>query len=97
MPSGRQSAVGRHIGGIKMRIRVKYFASIREWTGLKEEEIEVPEKCTADDLRKKVLSLHNKLELEGNILVAVNGSFVDLNKVLNPQDEVALFPPVSGG
>jgi molybdopterin converting factor subunit 1 len=80
-----------------LKIKVKYFASIKEWTGLKEETLEVPDGSTANDLRKIVLRFHDKLEMEGNILIAVNGSFVDLDRILNPNDEVALFPPVSGG
>jgi molybdopterin synthase catalytic subunit/molybdopterin synthase sulfur carrier subunit len=80
-----------------VRIKVRYFASIRDWTGLKEETLEVPEGCTADQLRRIVVSKHNKLEIEDTLLVAVEGAFVDRNRVLNPLEEVALFPPVSGG
>jgi molybdopterin synthase sulfur carrier subunit len=80
-----------------VRIKVRYFASIRDWTGLKEETLEVPEGCTADQLRRIVVSKHKKLEIEDTLLVAVEGAFVDRNRVLNPLEEVALFPPVSGG
>lgn len=81
-----------------MKIRVRYFASIREWTGLREEEFDLTEGLTANDLRLEVQKRHGRLEMqEGSILVAVNGSFVESSRVLKQGDEVALFPPVSGG
>jgi len=81
-----------------VRLRVRYFASIREFTGLKEEQLEVPEGSTAEAVKREVQEIHTSLEgQEGNILVAVNGSFVEPKRVLKVGDEVALFPPVSGG
>ena len=80
-----------------MRIKVRYFASIREWTKLKDEVLDVPDFCTAEQLRNFVVNKYEKLELKDNLIVAVDGAFVDNNHVLNPQEEVALFPPVSGG
>ncbi len=81
-----------------MRLRVRYFASIREWTHLREEEVDLPEGSTAEALKREVERLHDKLDNpEGTILVAVNGGFVEPTRVLRQGDEVALFPPVSGG
>jgi molybdopterin synthase sulfur carrier subunit len=81
-----------------MKLRVRYFASIREFTGIREEQLEVPEGYTAKALRQRVQELHTTLKgQEENILVAVNGSFVEPKRVLKQGDEVAFFPPVSGG
>ena len=81
-----------------MRLRVLYFASIREFTKLREEEVEVTEGATAENLKRKVQEMHASLEgQESNLLVAVNGSFVEPKRILKPGDEIALFPPVSGG
>ena len=81
-----------------MRLRVRYFASIREFTGVKEEQLEVPEGSTAESLKKRVQGLHTTLkDQDYNILIAVNGSFIEPTRVLRQGDEVALFPPVSGG
>jgi len=81
-----------------VRLRVRYFASIREFTGIKEEQLEVPKGSTAEALKRKVQGLHATLKgQEGNILVAVNGSFVEPTRILKQGDEIALFPPVSGG
>ncbi|MCX6647964.1 MAG: MoaD/ThiS family protein, partial [Candidatus Bathyarchaeota archaeon] len=63
-----------------------------------EEQLDVPKGSTAEALKRRVQGLHDSLKAqEGNILVAVNGSFVEPKRVLKPGDEVALFPPVSGG
>jgi molybdopterin converting factor subunit 1 len=81
-----------------VRLRVRYFASIREFTGIKEEQLEVPEGFTAEALKWRIQGLHAALKAqEDNILIAVNGSFVEPTRVLIQGDEVALFPPVSGG
>ncbi len=81
-----------------MRLRVRYFASIREWTRLREEEMELPDGSTAEQLKWEVERRHDKRDSpEGAILVAVNGGFVEPTRVLSEGDEVALFPPVSGG
>jgi molybdopterin synthase sulfur carrier subunit len=84
--------------GRELRIRVRYFASIREWTGLKEEELDLPDGVTAETLKDTVQAHHKKLDLqEGGILIAINGGFVEPTRVIKNGDEVALFPPVSGG
>jgi len=80
-----------------MRIRVRYFASVKEWIGAKEETLELPEGTTVEGLRRRVLAAHRRLENLDQVLVAVNGSFADLSRVVVEGDEVALFPPVSGG
>ncbi len=81
-----------------MRLKVRYFASVREFTGLPEEEVDMPDGSTAEMLKSSVVLKHSSLRgQESNILVAVNGSFVEPKKKLKSGDEVALFPPVSGG
>ena len=81
-----------------MKLRVRYFASIREFTGLREEDVDVPNETTAEELKWRVIGMHSSLKgQEGNVLVAINGSFVEPKRILTPGDEVALFPPVSGG
>ena len=80
-----------------MRLRVRYFASIREWTRLREEELDLPDGSTAEALKREVERRHKLENPEGTILVAVNGGFVEPTRVLKQGDEVALFPPVSGG
>ena len=79
------------------RLKVRYFASVRDWTGVREEVLNAPDGLTAGGLRRLVAGSHGKPELEPTLLVAVNGSFVEPGRVLSEPDDVAVFPPVSGG
>jgi len=76
---------------------VKYFASFRDMTGRREETIEVPEGMTVEGLREHVKGLYVKMAGRDQVLVAVNGVFAPLETVVVEGDEVAFFPPVSGG
>ena len=70
---------------------------MKEWVGQREETLELPEGTTVEELRRRVLAAQRRLENLDQVLVAVNGSFADLRMVIVEGDEVALFPPVSGG
>ena len=80
-----------------MKVRVKYFASFRDLTGKKEESLEVPEGVTVEGLREHVKGLYSKMAGEEQVLVAVNGVFMPLETMVREGDDVAFFPPVSGG
>lgn len=76
---------------------MRYFASFRDMTGKTEESLEVPDGVTVERLREHIKGLYEKIARRGQVLVAVNGVFVPLETVVREGDEVALFPPVSGG
>jgi len=80
-----------------MRISVRFFASVRQITGVDSEELEVVEGLTVgtfiEDMKRRYQALDDKMKL----LVAINGEYADPDTVLSESDEVALFPPVSGG
>ena len=80
-----------------MRIKVRYFGQFRDFTGKREEEIEVNEGITVMEIREHVRGLYTKIAAKNEVLVAVNGNFGALDDVINETDEVAFFPPVSGG
>jgi molybdopterin synthase sulfur carrier subunit len=80
-----------------MKITLKYFASIRDLVGAGGEEITIPPDSTVEGLLKTLKGLHDPLMDAEQILVAVNGAYVDPGTVLEEGDKVALFPPVSGG
>jgi molybdopterin converting factor subunit 1 len=84
--------------GSKLRIKVRYFASIRERAGVGAEELELREGATVENVIMEAKRLHSKLDAQdGAIFVSVNGDFADLTRRLESSDDVALFPPVSGG
>lgn len=81
-----------------MEVTVLYFATLRDHTGLREERIRLQEGSTTADLKSLLRTRHDNLEqaLESAI-VAVNREFAFPEDELHDGDEVALFPPVSGG
>jgi len=80
-----------------LRVRVRYYASFRDVTGKTEETLEVAEGVTVEGLREHVKGLYEKIARREQVLVAVNGVFTPLETVVREGDDVAFFPPVSGG
>lgn len=75
-------------------IYLRYFASLRETLGRSTDEIEIFEPQTA----LSVWHIANpNVPLPENTLVAVNMEYVELNHPVQNCDEIAFFPPVTGG
>ena len=76
-----------------MSITVKFFASIRERLGKSQEVIDYKDiSCVAD-----VWTKSTQIPLPAHILAAVNQEYANLNQGVQDGDEVAFFPPVTGG
>jgi len=81
-----------------VKIHLKLFAGVREIAGRDDVELEVDEGTTAGGLWERLLTDHPKLTAYTEIIqVAVNQDLVDRGAKLEPDDEVAFLPPVSGG
>ena len=81
-------------------MKIKYFAWIKEITNKEVEEIDSFEINNLDKLKKFVVSKYPDLKkhLDQEILrFAVNQEYVLDNIDLKKEDEIAVFPPVSGG
>ncbi|HBO21745.1 MULTISPECIES: molybdopterin synthase sulfur carrier subunit [unclassified Providencia] len=80
-------------------ITVLFFAQVRELVGT--DRLELTENYQTVEELRQALSLKGDrwaLALEdGKLLAAVNQSFVSLEHSLVSGDEVAFFPPVTGG
>ncbi|MDH4134662.1 MAG: molybdopterin converting factor subunit 1 [Gammaproteobacteria bacterium] len=74
-------------------ITVRYFASTREKMGRGEERLEIQALKTAGDVWLRVAGEPPP----ANLLVAVNQEYVSLDAPVKDGDEVAFFPPVTGG
>lgn len=82
-------------------VRVKFFASIREFTGVAEDLIAIPEPCTVADVRA-VLAARGEiwdrcLGPTAVVRAAVNQEIVPDDHAVSVGDEIAFFPPVTGG
>ena len=81
-----------------MKVRTRFFASARDAVGRRELELEVPEGLTAGDLLQRLISDYPRLAGHAQtMMLAVNESYVEAGQALQPGDEVAFIPPVSGG
>ena len=81
-----------------MKVRVKFFAILREKVGAAEITREISEGSTVADLWQALQKDYPKLDVPGiRLLYAVNQNYVKPDHVLKDQDEVVFVPPVSGG
>lgn len=83
-----------------MKINVLYFARLRETFGTGAEEIELPSGTVADllaSLRGRGKPWSDELSGERAFRIAVNQDIAGPETALNDRDEVAVFPPVTGG
>ncbi len=78
-----------------MNITVKYFASLRELLGRSEEAVEIFDGATVSDIWQQI-SMGIE-ETPANLLTAVNMAYVKADAKVSEGDEVAFFPPVTGG
>ena len=77
-----------------MVIVVKYFASISDAVGKTSEKIVLQHEMTVGEVWTDV---SKNIKYVGKVMTAVNHEYVDENYLLTDEDEVAFFPPVTGG
>jgi molybdopterin converting factor subunit 1 len=78
------------------RIRINYFASLREERGVAQEEV-TTSAATAAELYEELSRAH-RFSLPGSRLrVAINESFVPWSTTLQDGDGLVFIPPVAGG
>lgn len=81
-----------------MRVRLLFFASLRERLRMSEVEHDLEDGSTIAHLWSDLCRRNRGLEeMTASISFAVNQEYVDRATVLHDGDEVALIPPVSGG
>ena len=81
-----------------MSIKVLYFASLREEIGRGGDVIDFPsEASTTFNVEQLWVSSTGQQVFPENLLVAVNQEYTNPQALLDDGDEVAFFPPVTGG
>lgn len=82
-----------------MHITLKTFAQTREITGEDNITLNLSDNSTIETVLSQLKARSDKwaLALEGSVLTARNQELCDTKTVLSDGDELALFPPVTGG
>jgi molybdopterin synthase sulfur carrier subunit len=82
-----------------MSVKILYFASLREALGLAGESVELPAGInTLAALRDWLVAQgREKLATAKNLRCALNQEVAGLDAAVQDGDEVAFFPPVTGG
>lgn len=84
-----------------MKINLRFFASVRELVGTGQEVLEVAGPLTVGEVRTLLIARGGNWEYalaQGRALrMAHNQVMCDADTVTGEGDEVAFFPPVTGG
>ena len=81
-------------------MKIKYFAWIKDITKLEEEVINLNQAKNLDELKTYIIEKYPDLKkhmIKEILRFAINQEYAVKNTNLNEEDEIAIFPPVSGG
>ena len=85
-----------------MKIKLFYFAKVREVLGIDREEIDIETdiKTLAElivFLKLRGSQWQSIFDMSSSYRMAVNQELVEANHTINANDEIAFFPPITGG
>lgn len=81
-------------------VLIRFFAGYREKTGSSEFEFPLEKEITIAELLEKIAKRYPEISNilgEGRATVALNHEVASRDVMVGQDDEIALFPPVSGG
>ena len=81
-------------------IKIKYFPWIKDITKSEHENLNYSNLKDINELKKILVKKYPKLKKfidEDIIRFSINQEYITENKKINLNDEIAIFPPVSGG
>ncbi len=80
------------------RIKLLFFATIRDRAGTKSLEMDIPADMTIQGLKDKLSTDYPNLkDSMKSVLITINREYAFDEAVVPSNAEIALFPPVSGG
>ncbi|GAB4525536.1 MAG: MoaD/ThiS family protein [Anaerolineales bacterium] len=81
-----------------MQLTIRLFATLKDRVGAPQVTLHLPAGATVADTLSALTAAYPAVEASlPSLLVSVNQEYADREQVLQPDDEIALFPPVSGG
>ncbi len=80
------------------RIKLLFFATIRDRAGVKTLDLDIPMDLTIQGLKDKLaLDYPNLKESMKSVLITINREYAFDEAVVPQNAEIGMFPPVSGG
>jgi molybdopterin converting factor subunit 1 len=80
------------------KVKVLFFATLRDYVGAKSVEIEIPFGITIEGLIDLLVDAYPPLEkVKDSMMAAINREYAADEQVIPQGAEIAFFPPVSGG
>ena len=84
--------------GLMNRIKLLFFATIRDRAGTKSMELDIPDDLTVQGLKDKIATdFPNLKDSMKSVLITINREYAFDEAVIPQGAEMAMFPPVSGG
>lgn len=80
------------------KIKLFFFATIRDRAGTKSIEMDIPADMTIQGLKEKLsIDYPNLKDSMKSVLITINREYAFDEIVVPPNAEIGMFPPVSGG
>lgn len=80
------------------RVKLLFFATLRDRAGTRSMELDIPADLTVQGLKDKIASEYPNLkESMTSVLISINHEYAFDEAVIPANAELAIFPPVSGG
>jgi molybdopterin converting factor subunit 1 len=81
-----------------MQVRLLFFASLKDIVGARQLRLDLPSGATVNDVLTQLESSYPRMkDYRSVVLTALNEEYVDKQTAIQEGDELAIFPPVSGG
>jgi len=81
-----------------VQVKLLFFASLKDIVGSRQLDFDVPSGATVNDLLERLEARYPGLRpYRSIVLTSLNEDYVERSTVVSDGDEVAIFPPVSGG
>lgn len=81
----------------KMDVNILLFGITKDLVGKQKLRMQLPETTVVADFKKLLSEKYPELIELNSLAIAVNSEYATDDIVLQPNDEIALIPPVSGG
>jgi molybdopterin converting factor subunit 1 len=80
------------------RVKLLFFATLRDRAGSKSMELDIPADLTVQGLKEKISDEYPNLrDSMSSVIITINREYAFDEAVIPANAELAMFPPVSGG